>query len=88
MINEVSYEIGRFYKRSEIIKIAGDSNHAGGGAWSTGYRKFKNQFYIFANIGVPGRTGQNYPNIFKSRERLQWYTIVSEESEWTSDLLQ
>lgn len=32
------------------------------GSWNTGYLKFNDEVFIFANIGVAGRTGHDYDN--------------------------
>lgn len=42
------------------------------GAWDTGYRKYKGAVYIFANIGVAGRSGHDYDNHWHNSE-LVWY---------------
>src|SRR3977135_2559795 len=42
------------------------------GAWDTGYRKYNEAIYIFANIGVAGRSGHDYDNHWQNSE-LVWY---------------
>ena len=42
------------------------------GAWDTGYRKYQKDIFIFANIGVSGRTGHDYDNQWEGSD-LVWY---------------
>ncbi|MBD3738725.1 MAG: DUF3427 domain-containing protein [Pseudomonas balearica] len=53
--------LGRSYSRPEIRALVGDAHHRGG-AWDTGYRRWRDEFFIFAGVGVAGRTGHDYDN--------------------------
>jgi 5-methylcytosine-specific restriction protein A len=33
-----------------------------GGDWATGYHRYDGDWYVFANVGLPGRTGHDYEN--------------------------
>lgn len=64
------------YKRNDVLDLLGiekDSNGKRGGVYSTGYFKFGNAYYVFANIGTEGRTGHNYDNKFLSDKELYWF---------------
>lgn len=43
------------------------------GSWNTGYTKYDGSYYIFANIGVTGRTGHDYDNHWGGDDLLVWY---------------
>jgi len=60
------------YKRKEIYAIIGIPVDTKGGNWDTGYNKHKNDFFLFCNVGVPGRTGHDYGNKFIGDD-LFWY---------------
>lgn len=56
---------GKPYSRKdvqEILDVPEDKRK--GGAWATGYTSYKGNYYIFCNIGVPGKTGHKYNNRF------------------------
>lgn len=60
------------YTKKDIYKIIGIPTSTHGGNWDTGYNFFNNDFFIFANINIPGRTGHNYENRFEGN-LLLWY---------------
>ncbi|QUD86054.1 HNH endonuclease [Phenylobacterium montanum] len=64
------FALGEGYTRPEIRALVGDPNQKGG-AWDTGYRRWRGEFFIFAGVGIPGRTGHNYDNHWKG-ETLVW----------------
>ncbi|WP_343670046.1 HNH endonuclease signature motif containing protein [Chitinophaga sp.] len=43
------------------------------GSWNTGYVKYEGCYYIFANIGVAGRTGHDYDNHWEGDDLLVWH---------------
>ena len=61
------------YTRKDIYRIIGISEDTHGGNWDTGYNKYINDYFIFANIGVAGRTGHDYGNKFDG-DQLVWFT--------------
>lgn len=63
---------GNLYRRKDVYKIIGIPETTKGGNWDTGYTRYKNDFFIFCNVGVPGRTGHNYGNRFIG-EDLLWF---------------
>ena len=48
--------------------------YPGGGNWTTGYVRVGSCLVVFANIGIPGRTGYDFPNKFDpDTGRMTWY---------------
>lgn len=60
------------YTRKDVLRIVGEPEDTKGGPWHTGYAEFKKDFFIFVNIGAPGKTGHDYDNYFQD-EYLHWY---------------
>lgn len=70
----VSFKKGEQYTRKEIKHLIGAPDPEKiGGIWGTGYAQYKDAFYVFVNVGVPGRTGHDYKNEL-SDNQLSWYT--------------
>ncbi len=76
---------GSEYRKKDIFRIIGIPENTKGGTWDTGYHRLGNDFFIFCNVGVPGRTGHDYDNKFigddlywfaKNGTRLDQKTIV------------
>jgi len=67
-----NFIVDREYSRKDVYRIIGISENTKGGNWDTGYNQYLEDFFIFANIGVPGRTGHNYDNRFDG-ENLYWF---------------
>lgn len=67
-----SFLIGKRYSRRDIYGIIGVPKDTKGGNWDTGYNKHLNDYFLFCNIGIPGRTGHDYKNSFKD-SKLYWY---------------
>ena len=45
-----------------------------GGPWSTGYLTDHGYLLAFLNVGVPGRTGHDFPNRYdEDNETIEWY---------------
>jgi 5-methylcytosine-specific restriction protein A len=65
------YQIGRTYTRSDLFDLLGVRPQPTGGNWFTGYNQHDGDWYVFANVGVPGRTGHDYVNRWVGDE-LQW----------------
>jgi 5-methylcytosine-specific restriction protein A len=57
--------IDKEYSKKDIYKIIGIPIDTHGGNWDTGYNQYKDDFFLFVNIGVPGRTGNDYNNYFE-----------------------
>jgi hypothetical protein len=64
--------VSKSYKRKDIYRIIGIPEDTKGGNWDTGYNKYKNDWFLFCNIGTAGRTGHAYNNKFVGDE-LQWF---------------
>ena len=48
--------------------------YPGGGNWTTGYVRVGSCLVVFVNIGIPGRTGYDFPNKFDpDTGRMTWY---------------
>lgn len=63
------FKIGDLYTREDVAELIGyPEEKRRGGNWMTGGTKFGDAFYIFANIGLPGRTGHDYPNRWDGKE--------------------
>lgn len=61
------------YHKKDLFDILGVSEEdRKNGNWQTGYIKYKDRFFVFANIGGAGRTGHDYDNHWEG-DRLVWY---------------
>jgi hypothetical protein len=59
----VSFEVGELYSRDDVAERVGlPLDRRKGGDWATGYSEWDGAAYIFANVGVAGRTGHDYAN--------------------------
>lgn len=59
------FELDKTYTKKDIYTVLSVPIEQQKGAWDTGYREYKDNIYIFANIGIPGRTGSNYNNFWE-----------------------
>jgi Domain of unknown function (DUF3427)/HNH endonuclease len=66
------FKQGVNYTKSDIYRTMNVPEESQKGAWDTGYRRYKNDIFVFANIGVAGRTGHNYDNHWEGSD-LVWY---------------
>lgn len=67
------YVVGHSYTRKDIFETLGlPSEQVRGGNWFTGYNRHEDDFYVFCNVGVAGRTGHDYDNHWEG-EKLVWY---------------
>jgi hypothetical protein len=65
--------VGSLYQREQVAEIVHlPLNRRKGGDWATGYAEWDGATYIFANVGVAGRTGHDYPNSWRGTD-LVWY---------------
>lgn len=62
MVPVYTFVVGDSYSRKDIYRRIGISEKTHGGNWDTGYCKHANDYFVFANIGVAGRTGHLYEN--------------------------
>lgn len=68
----LKFIVGEYYSRKDVYKIMNVPESQQGGNWDTGSTRFNGDTFIFANIGVSGRTGHDYPNRFEGND-LIWY---------------
>lgn len=61
------------YFKEDIYKALSIPPEKQKGPWNTGYVKYDGSYYIFANIGIAGRTGHNYNNHWEGKDLLIWY---------------
>ena len=67
-----SFFVDNQYTKKDIYKIIGIPVDTHGGNWDTGYNQYKNDFFIFSNIGVHGKTGHIYDNKYDGNY-FYWY---------------
>jgi 5-methylcytosine-specific restriction enzyme A len=65
------FRVGGEYTRKDIYRILEVPEAMHGGDWDTGYHKYGNDGFVFANVGAPGRTGHDYANHWVGSE-LVW----------------
>ena len=68
----MAFQPGSFYSKADIYAVLQVPIDLQRGAWDIGYRKFNEDFYLFVNIGIPGRTGHDYGNLWDGDD-LVWY---------------
>lgn len=66
------FQTGHKYSRRDVYRIIGIDEDTHGGNWDTGYNRLGEDWFIFCNIGSPGRTGHDYENKWLGN-RLQWF---------------
>ena len=66
------FMINGTYTRVSIQETLGLPKPTNGGDWGTGYTRHDDEFYVFANVGTPGRTGHDYGNRWLADGRLEW----------------
>jgi hypothetical protein len=62
--------IGQRYTRKEVYEALNVPEQQRGGDWATGYHRHNGNWYLFANIGLLGRTGHDYENRWIGNELL------------------
>lgn len=66
------FHSGRTYTRDDVYAVLGVPDDRRRGAWETGYRSYEGAVYIFANVGTPGREGDDHGNSWEG-EYLRWF---------------
>ena len=74
---------GKAYSRADVKELAGLDRGAKGGPWDTGVVQHENEFVIFANVGVTGRTGHYYNNRWEG-DLFHWYHKKNSRLRWNS----
>ena len=67
-----NFIVGNLYKRRDVYRKIGIPENTKGGNWDTGYARHNQDWFIFCNIGIPGRTGHDYDNQWVGPDLL-WY---------------
>lgn len=62
---------GARFTRADVQNILQVPLDRRGGDWTTGYTQFQDEFFVFCNVGVAGRTGHDYDNHWNG-EILVW----------------
>lgn len=72
---ELNFKRGSIYTRKSIGEICyPGKGRPYGGNWDTGYVSVENNLIIFMNIGIAGRTGQDFDNKFDGENNIiTWY---------------
>lgn len=84
-LKEKLFEINRVYRKSDIYKIFNVPKVQQGGKWRNGYCEHNNEFFIFANIGIPGKTeaGEyNYKNKINDNDEMEWEAQNGSKLSW------
>lgn len=66
------FVVNQKYSKTDIYKLCRVPVEKQKGNWNTGYTNYEGDWFIFCNVGVPGRTGHDYKNRFIGDE-LVWY---------------
>lgn len=79
----MSFEIGQTYTRSEVFRRLIGEEVSTKGHRSVGVVREGQYVLAFANVGVAGRTGHNFPNEFdEAREVMIWFGQPGAHSGW------
>jgi hypothetical protein len=69
------FQVDHTYTRKDVKRAIGVDETTKGGNWDTGYVSHKGDWFIFANIGIPGKTLHEYNNKWlEDKYKLEWYT--------------
>lgn len=72
---ERPFGVGEKYSRKDIYKILKVPPERREGNWNTGYNRYEDDWFIFANVNTEGRTGHDYANKVIGNS-LEWYGKV------------
>lgn len=67
------FQSGQIYTRKDIFGLLNLSPLPIGGNWFTGYHSHGGSHFVFANIGIAGRTGHRHANTWETPTRLRWF---------------
>lgn len=65
------FTVGMRYTRADVYEALAVPEDRRYGNWETGYNRFDDDCFIFANVGAAGRTGHDYDNAWVG-EQLRW----------------
>ncbi len=71
-MSDSEFIVGEKYTKNDIYRICKVPIAKQKGNWNTGYTNFEGDWFIFCNVGIPGRTGHNYKNKFIGDD-LVWF---------------
>ena len=77
------FQTDRKYSRADVREAVGLARDVIGGPWFTGIVEDDGEFFIFANVEIPGRTGHDYPNDWHG-EFLRWCHKRNSNLDWPS----
>lgn len=66
------FNIGERYTREQIATLIAMPAARQGGNWMTGYDKWNDEYFVFCNVGVAGRSGHDYANRWDGKQ-LIWF---------------
>ncbi len=66
------FNVDSEYTKNDIYQICSVPTDKQRGNWDTGSNKYNDDWFIFANVGSPGRTGHDYHNRFIGDD-LYWF---------------
>lgn len=69
---DYGFIVGETYSKADIYRICKVPLTKQKGNWNTGYTNYEGDWFIFCNVGVPGRTGHDYGNRFVGDD-LVWF---------------
>tara|TARA_B100001027_G_scaffold97231_1_gene66758 strand:+ start:396 stop:2786 length:2391 start_codon:yes stop_codon:yes gene_type:complete len=84
VLKEVLFEINRVYRKTDVYKILNVPKGQRGGKWRNGYCEHNKDFFIFANIGIPGKTDVgvfDYKNKI-SGDKMEWEAQNGSKLSW------
>ena len=79
----LSFSQGTHYSRADVKEVAGLPRSERGGCWYTGIVRHQDEFLIFANVGIAGRTGHDYRNRWEGA-CLRWSHQTRSHLKWRS----
>ena len=56
------FVVGSVYTRDDVYRVMNVPEPRRKGNWETGYNRFEDDLFIFANVGSAGRSGHDYAN--------------------------
>lgn len=66
------FVVGRTYTRNDIYELMVVPPERQRGDWLNGYHREGDDWFIFANVGVAGRTGHDYDNHWRDDGLFHW----------------
>ncbi len=67
------FNVGDEYSRQDIYSVLNVPVEKRRGHWETGYARYQDEFFIFVNVEISGRTGHNYEDKWMPYGTLFWH---------------